>query len=192
MDVFVEFARPFTLNLDGGGSIPFKAGQQRIDEALLSHWYVQANLVNPDPNKIRSGTKDFLKEDLEIARRLMQEEAESAKRKEALLKLRTRAVAASIQQTVRNQQSIDWDSLTPAQKVLLEGAQREQAKRDKELGDEILATIKNAVEPEETAAGGPNGAAAPTLPADAQGQPEPKTTEDSGTKEPKPTGRPKL
>ena len=145
-DVFVEFGRDFQLRLDNGAVLNFKKGPQRIDEALLTHWFVQGQRVDVNPATLigPGGSKDFLKEDLEIARRLMEEETASRERVAKLNALRTRAVAVKVQNVISAQQHIDWDSLTPAQRVLLEGAKREEAKRQKQLADELLGTIENA------------------------------------------------
>jgi hypothetical protein len=62
--ITVDFARAFKLRIEGVAEpLQFSAGPQRIDDSLLSHWYVKANLVGADRLRPLPGTREFAMED---------------------------------------------------------------------------------------------------------------------------------
>jgi hypothetical protein len=65
----VNFARAFTLTLGRGPgeTIPFQAGVQQVDEALLDHWYVQANMVGAKQQPPKIGSKAYADADAAAA-----------------------------------------------------------------------------------------------------------------------------
>jgi hypothetical protein len=150
MMIHVEFGRSFRLNLDNGSYLDFKAGPQLIEDSLTGHWFVQANRVDIDPLMATQalgvhGTKDYLQEDLELARKILEEERASQERIATLRGLRSRAVKAQINSTIAGMVGIDDDSLTPEQKLIVQAARRQAEHQARERADATSDLLQKAL-----------------------------------------------
>jgi hypothetical protein len=120
----VDFERPFTLNLEGGGTISFKAGPQQVDDGLMKHWFV-ASHVRGGPRRVAPGTQEYLAEDMAIAKQLQEEEQASQERQTMLRDMRTRAAREAVNDAIYRTGTQDEADLTPIQKELRNAARRQ-------------------------------------------------------------------